>query len=98
MSKQQTCIGHTDPLRDLSTAQRVKQIDATKVAMSSQAHVQLLEIDQYNSLNLESVQSPEETVEDSNVRSALRDPIFRFVMAGFVSLFALLGLAAAVTF
>ena len=66
--------------------------------MGAQAHVQFLQIDEYNTLNLEAVQSPEEAVAASGARTALNDPIFRVVMAGFVSLFALLGLAAAFTF
>ena len=66
--------------------------------MSAQAHIHLLEIDEHNSLNLEAFQAPEEAAPESNPRAALRDPIFRVVIGGFMLLFALLGIAVALTF
>ena len=66
--------------------------------MSANPHVQMIQIDQYNSLNLEAVQDPEEIGGGEEVRSAVHDPVFRFVIAGFVSMFALLGIAVALTF
>lgn len=74
------------------------QTPPQKVDMSAHAHLQHTEIDEYNTLNLESVQAPEETGSGNNAKSALHDPVFRLVMTGFVTLFSILGIAAALTF
>ena len=66
--------------------------------MSAHAYADdhILAVDDHNTLHLEAVQAPEET--DHDFWSALRDPVFRFIIAGFVSLFVILGVAAALTF